>query len=101
MRHLIDILSPSRTPDEAGGAAVSWALVETVWARVERLAGSRDFAGDRTNRLRRIAATIRFRSDVGLGQRIDDQGVRYEIVSIEAPDGPDRYLVLVAEEVLP
>lgn len=99
LRKRIDILEASRTPDEAGGASLSWTPIETVWAGLERLSSTRDFAGDRAAHLRRIAATIRFRDGIALGARVRFEAVDYEIVSIESVGDKDRKLVLVCEEV--
>jgi len=61
-------------------------------------AGStQDFAGDRSNRLKRIAATIRYRTDVILGQQLRFDNDNYEVVSVE-DDEIGRRLTLVCEE---
>ncbi|WP_428410014.1 phage head closure protein [Hyphococcus sp.] len=100
LRHKIVLLDASRDSDEAGGASLSWAPGAEIWASVERLASTRDFAGDRENRLKRIAVTIRFSANVSLGQRLTFEGETYETVSIESDDGRDRRLTLICEEVL-
>lgn len=100
LRHKIIWLDVSRESDEAGGASLSWVPGSEVWASVERLASTRDFAGDRENRLKRIAVTIRFSMDAALGQRLAFEGEAYEIVSIESDDGRDKRLTLICEEVL-
>lgn len=100
LRHKIVLLDVSRTDDEAGGASLFWAPGAEVWAAVERLASTRDFAGDRENRLKRIAVTIRYSAAMSLGQRLTFEGVTYETVSIESDDGRDKRLTLICEEVL-
>lgn len=100
LRHKIELLSPSRIDDEAGGASVSWTAGPELWADVERLTSTRDYAGDRGDRLKRIAATIRFRSDIALGQRLSFAGEIYETVSIESDDGREKRLTLICEEVV-
>lgn len=100
LRHKIELLSASRTHDDGGGAVVSWAPGPELWARVERLTSTRDLAGDRENRLRRLAVTVRYRSDLILGHRIRLDSTNYEIVSIETGDERDRRLTLICEEVL-
>lgn len=100
LRHKIELLTASRIEDEAGGASLVWAPGPDLWARVERLTSTRDFAGDRENRLKRIAVTIRFRSDVTLGQRLRFDSETYETVSMESDDAGEKRLTLVCEEVL-
>ncbi|MEM9494846.1 MAG: head-tail adaptor protein [Pseudomonadota bacterium] len=96
-RHKIELLAPVRTPDAGGGASLVWAPETALWARIDRLSSTRDFAGDRTNRLRRIAATIRQRTDIALGARIGFDGAVYEVTSIE-DDAPGRRITLICEE---
>ena len=45
MDQQIRIEQPSRTPDSAGGATVSWTEVATVWAEVVPLSASERTAG--------------------------------------------------------
>lgn len=99
LRHRVELLTPSRIDDDAGGAAIVWLPGPEIWAAVERLTSTRDFAGDRENRLQRIAATVRFRTDIVLGQRLVFENDQYEVVSIENDDERGRRLTLVCEEV--
>ena len=99
LRHRVELLTPSRIDDDAGGAAIVWLPGPEIWAAVERLTSTRDFAGDRENRLQRIAATVRFRTDIVLGQRLAFDNDQYEVVSIENDDERGRRLTLVCEEV--
>jgi len=100
LRHKVILLDASRSEDEAGGASLFWAPGAELWAAVERLASTRDFAGDRENRLKRIAVTIRYRAGIALGQRLTFEGETFETVSIESDDGRDKRLTLICEEVL-
>ncbi len=100
LRHKIELLTLSRVDDDGGGAAIVWLPGPELWARVERLTSTRDITGDRTHRLKRIAATIRYRTDIVLGQQLRFEGVAYEVVSIESEDGRDRRLTLICEEAL-
>ncbi len=99
LRHKIELQTPSRTEDEAGGASIDWISGGELWAAVERLTSTRDFAGDRDNRLKRIAVTVRAGA-FDLGGRLVFSGETYEIVSIESDDARDKRLTLICEEVL-
>ncbi len=98
LRHKIEMLTATRVDDGGGGASVVWLPGPEFWARVEKLTSVRDFSGDRANRLKRIAATIRHRTDVILGQQLRFDNDAYEVVSIE-DDGDGRRMTLVCEEV--
>lgn len=99
LRHKVEMLTPSRIDDNGGGAAIVWLPGPELWAQVERLTSTQDFAGDRSNRLKRIAATMRYRTDVMLGQRLRFDNTDYEVVSIEDEE-PGRRLTLICEEAL-
>ena len=99
LRHKVTLLTRQRVADEGGGGAVSWLAGPDLWAEVERLTATRDFSGDRSNRLRRIAAAIRPRRDIELGMSLRFDGADYDIASIE-DDGEGKRLTLVCEEAL-
>ncbi len=99
LRHKIELLTELRVVDDAGGAMVTWLPGQELWARVERLTSTRDFAGDRSNRLMRIAASIRYRTDVGLGQQLKFDNDNFEVVSIESEDEQGRRITLICEEI--
>lgn len=99
MRHRIEILGSSRMLDEIGGAGGTWTIIETMWAGLRHLTSTRDLSGGGDRRLRRIAATVRFRPWIALGQRIRFDGADFDIVSIETEDARERALTLVCEEV--
>lgn len=98
LRHRLQLLTLSRVDDGAGGAAVSWTPGPEIWADVQRLTSTRDFAGDKENRIRRISATLRARADIALGGQVAFDGVNYEVVSIENDDERGRRLTLICEE---
>ncbi|MBI1365765.1 MAG: hypothetical protein GC153_07370 [Alphaproteobacteria bacterium] len=99
LRKRIDLLAPATAPDAAGGLSVDWAPSETVWAGVERLSSVRDLSGGGDRRMRRFAATIRFRPDLSPGGRVRFDGADYVIASIESADAKERRLILVCEEI--
>lgn len=99
LKHKVELQTPQRIFDNGGGSEVTWVAGPSFWARIERLTSSRDFSGDRSNRLQRIAAVIRYRSDISLGDRLRFDGAAYEIVSME-DDGEGKRRTLVCEEVL-
>lgn len=101
MRHRIEILAPTRLPDDAGGAGLAWSVFETMWAGLRRLSSARDVAGGGDRRLRRVAATVRFRPWIRAGLRLRFDDADFEIVSVESDDARERALTLVCEERAP
>lgn len=100
-RTRIEILAPSRIDDGAGGAGLVYTPLESIWAGVERLSSAPDVTGEAGRRLRRIAASVRARKTLAIGQRVIADGGTYEIVSIESADDRERGLILICEEALP
>lgn len=98
LRNRIELLTFTRFDDDAGGGAVVWLPGPEIWAQVTRLTATRDVAGDRSRRLKRIAAIIRHRTDIALGQQVKFDGDNYEVVSIESEDGRARRITLICEE---
>lgn len=99
LRHKVELQTPQRVFDDGGGSTVTWTAGSSFWARIERLTSSRDFSGDRSNRLRRIAAVVRYRNDISLGDRLLFDDAAYEIVSIE-DDGEGKRRTLICEEAI-
>ncbi|MEQ1931157.1 MAG: phage head closure protein [Parvularculaceae bacterium] len=99
LRHRVDIRARVLTPDGVGGAAPSWTTVETAWAGLTHLTSARNADGARDNRLKRVAATLRHRNTVELGQRLRFADDDYDIVSIETTDGRERFMILICEEI--
>lgn len=100
LRNRIELLTYSRVDDNAGGGAVIWLPGPEIWAEVTRLTAARDIAGDKARRLKRIAATIRRRGDIVLGQQVKFGNDNYEVVSIESDSSRQRRLTLICEEAL-
>jgi head-tail adaptor len=99
-RYQIELLARAETPDGAGGAAVQYAPVATVWSAVDQLSSVGGLSGDRARRLKRIKAWVRSRPDFKLGARLRHQGDLYQIVSIESDDERGRRVFLICEEAL-
>lgn len=99
-RFQIELLTRTEAPDEAGGAAIAFAPVASLWAAVEQLSSIGVIAGGRARRVRRIKAMVRNRPDFEIGGRIRHDGVDYEITSIESDDERGRRVFLIGEEAL-
>jgi head-tail adaptor len=101
LRHRVEILAPERLADGAGGARLAWTPVETLWAGLQHLPSVRDTSGARIRRLRRIAATMRWRPTIALGRRLRFDGALFDIVSVESEGGREPTVTLICEEASP
>ncbi|MEO0983273.1 MAG: head-tail adaptor protein [Pseudomonadota bacterium] len=100
LRNRIELLTLSRADDGAGGAALDWLPGPEIWADVRALTSTRDIAGDRRRRLKRISAVIRQRADILLGQQLRFDNANYEVVSIESDEARRDRLTLICEETI-
>jgi head-tail adaptor len=99
-RHLVELFEASRVDDEAGGARIDWTPVEAAWAAVELLPTDGVVVAEYGAPLRRIAATMRWRPGLRVGDRLRFDGGDYDIVSIEAGSAARR-MRLLCEEARP
>lgn len=73
-----------------------WALIATVWARMEPLGGTRNFGQQQFIAVGDVRFTIRWRDDVTTNERIVYGGREYEVVSV-AEVGRRLFLMIVAK----
>jgi SPP1 family predicted phage head-tail adaptor len=82
MRERFALEQPVRTPDDAGGATVTWETVAEVWAAVRPISGDERLAHDQLAGRLTHEVWIRHRTDIAPAMRFT-QGPRiYEIVAI-------------------
>ncbi|WP_421863767.1 phage head closure protein [Parvibaculum sp.] len=98
MRERVTLQSPSRTPDGAGGAEVTWTNSAPVWAKVEDRGGSERLAGERLAAGTKLRLTIRYRSGITTEMRVLWNERALNIRAVGDPDGRKRFLVLDCEE---
>jgi SPP1 family predicted phage head-tail adaptor len=92
-----------RVGDGAGGAAVSWVPVGTLWAHVAARAGREAFVAGRpeprvTYRILVRGAPMGARSRPRPDQRFREGARVFDILSVAEADPRGRYLEIVAEE---
>ena len=98
LRERVTLQLPVRTPDGAGGAAVSWTAGTPVWAKVEERGGGERVEGERLAAKARLRVTIRYRSGITTEMRVMRDGKALNILSLRDPDGRKRFLLLDCEE---
>jgi SPP1 family predicted phage head-tail adaptor len=88
----------TRTPDGAGGAALSWTTVATLFAAVRALSGGESFAFDRIGGRVTHEFIIRHRGDVQPAMRFRLGTRLFEILAALDLDGRRRHLRCLVEE---
>lgn len=94
----LDLEEPVATTDGQGGAAISWSVAATIWARIEPMTMSFDesagqMRGELTHRI-----WIRGRDSVAEGMRLRKGARSFTIRAIRDPDDSGRYLVCLCQE---
>ncbi|MCX5497658.1 phage head closure protein [Kaistia dalseonensis] len=101
LAHRVTIQRPVATPDGAGGAALTWEALATVWAAIDPVSAREDAASDRLATRLTHRITVRFRADLAGGMRIAHRGRSLRITAWRDPDETRRFLVLDTEEERP
>ncbi len=86
-------------PDGGGGYSASWDALATVWAAIEPIGGADVFVPDASEARVKYRVTIRRRSDVLAGMRVNDGGRLFAIHTV-LDDGPQsQFLTLMTEQI--
>lgn len=98
LRHRVTIESAAGSPDGAGGEAVTWDSLATLWARVAPATGDERIAGGHVGGVVTHTITMRFRPDVAGGMRIVYRGRVFRVLVAFDPDEMQRYTTAKVEE---
>jgi SPP1 family predicted phage head-tail adaptor len=99
MRHRVTLETPTDAQDDAGGFVRSYTPLAQLWARVENLNASEQFVEQRLEQSRKIAVTIRWRSDMQSQMRFDFRGRKLIVRSVQDVDERRRFLRCLCEEL--
>jgi len=98
LRERLVLEAPSRDGDGGGGAAITWAEVAVVWARILPRSGTESQALDRLASTVSHEIVIRHRGDVVPEMRFRAGARVFDIRAAFDPDGQRRWLRCLAEE---
>jgi SPP1 family predicted phage head-tail adaptor len=87
------------TPDGGGGYAASWDAFALVWAAIEPLSGADVYGPDASEARVRYRLTIRRRSDVIAGMRVNANGRVFEIRALQDDGARSQFLTLLTEQI--
>lgn len=101
MREQVIVQRQDSTVDGAGGAALVWNDLGTVWAEVKPLTANQQIRAKEVNLAVNYRVTIRWRDDLGTFDtnryRLMWQGRPMRINGISNPDMRRRFLELICE----
>lgn len=86
------------TSEDEGGAIVTWSPLSTVWARVRQLSTRQGLAEDARGQAITHSVVLRFRLDVGPGDRLIYRGRTLDIAGAADLNGRRAYLSLQCVE---
>lgn len=85
-------------PDGLGGFGEVWVETATLFARIEPVSADAVFGADQTLESVTHRVTLRHRSGVASGMRLNRQGRLFDILTVHDPDESGRYLVCKVKE---
>jgi SPP1 family predicted phage head-tail adaptor len=98
LRHRVTVESAAGAPDGAGGEAVTWDTLATLWARIEPAAAAEKIVAGHLSGVVTHVVTFRWRDDLAGGMRIAYRDRHLRILAVHDPDEMRRYLVARATE---
>lgn len=99
LRHRVTIEEPVRVSDEAGGAAITWSYVATVWAEIQPKTGREVFESDQLGGRVTHDVRMRYRDGVTPKMRIFHSGRLFDIRFVANVGERSEWLICVCEEV--
>lgn len=99
LNHRLRIEAPIRTPDEAGGATVTWGLVGEVYADIRAISGSERLEDDRLAGAVTHAIWLRHRAELTTHHRLALGTRTFAIRAILDRDGRHRFVECRCEEM--
>lgn len=86
-------------PDGGGGYGANWNTVATVWAAIESVSGADVFGPDASEARVKYRATIRRRSDVVAGMRVNEGGLLFAIHAVLDEGPQSQFLTMMTEKI--
>lgn len=98
LRKRVTIQSETPTSDNAGGYALAWTDVATVWAEIEPLGGNEVFAAQHLEGHVTHRVTMRYRGGVTTDMRLTCGSRAFNIRAVLNTDERNRWIELLVEE---
>jgi SPP1 family predicted phage head-tail adaptor len=75
----VTFLRETKVDDGMGGSTITWATIDTVWAKVRPMSGTEREHSDRLNAQANYLIVIRYRSDITESDVAEWKGTRFNI----------------------
>ena len=100
LRHQITLQQETQVPDGAGGYALGWTPVATVWGDISPLSGREVFVGHALQGLVTHRVTLRYIPGltVTIGMSLVSNTRSYKIHAVLNTDARNRWLELLVED---
>ncbi len=98
MRHRVVVERATKTPDGAGGYALSWAAVATIWADVRPVSGNERYLSMRVEDDVSHTILTRYRNDILPSDRLSFDSRLMQVKSVINVEERSRYLEIKAVE---
>ncbi len=101
LRHRVTLEAAAGTPDGAGGEAVVWDSIASLWARIAPASARERIVAGHLTGVVTHDITFRWRGDIAGGMRVTFRGRRFRLLAVYDPDETRRYVVARAMEEAP
>jgi SPP1 family predicted phage head-tail adaptor len=98
MRKRVTIQQETPTADGAGGYALAWTNVMTVWAEIEPITGQKVFVSEHLEGHVTHHVTMRYQSGITTDMRLNYNNRLFNIRAVLNTDESNRWLKLLVEE---
>lgn len=99
MRERVAVYSQSQSVNSAGEITSSWALVTTIWGRVEPLSANQIVLANRDDAQRLYKLTIRYRTDVNTNSRILWRSRKFDVEGVMDTTEQRQFLTVMLREI--
>jgi SPP1 family predicted phage head-tail adaptor len=101
LRHRITLLAVQETPNDLGGASISYSPIRTLWGRIEASSGIENLEGEALAARIQTRITLRWRDDLDASLRLQSGARLFAVRAVFDPDGTRQFLVCQCEEIAP
>jgi SPP1 family predicted phage head-tail adaptor len=98
LRHRVTVESAAGAPDGAGGEALAWDSLATLWAHIEPAEAGKEIVAGHLSGVVTHRLTFRWRGDLAGGMRVAWRGRIFRVLAVHDPDESRRFLVLLTRE---